>query len=154
MSKLIQVVNQVGGQPVATFQKALEVKAGGSGGSILAGMLVIADGSNPGYVKAAPDGAASTDVVVGVANGASTETASVDGTVTVEAAPVLFVKLFAKTPASLVSTMKYTNKYTLDVTAGDYTLDQGTTSNGIFRLIDFDNTTTGTCLASIDCNLW
>lgn len=153
MSKLIQVVNQIGGQPVATFQKPMEVKAGTSG-SILPGMLVIADASNPGYVKAAPDNTISTDLAVGIANSTSSETASLDGTVNVEGAPVLFVKLFAKTPASLLAAMRYTNKYTLDVTGGNYTLDQGTTTNGIFRLIDFDSTTNGQCLASINCNLW
>lgn len=153
MSKLIQVVNQIGGQPVATFTKPLEVKSGTSG-SILPGYLVIADGSNPGYVKAAADACDTDSVIVGVANSTSSETASADGTVTVEAAPVLFVKIKAKTPASLVATMRYTNKYILDVTSGNYTLDQGTTTKGLFRLLDFDNTTDGNCLASIDCTLW
>jgi len=50
--------------------------------------------------------------------------------------------------------MKFTNKYVLDVTTGNYTLDQGTTTKGLFRLLDFDNTTDGNCTASIDCTLW
>ena len=154
MANTISVINQIPGQPVATFMKALEVKAGGSGASILPGYLVIADGSNPGYVKAAPDATDTDSVIVGVASSTSTETASVDGTVLVEAAPVLFVSLKAKTPANLVATMRYTNKYILDVTSGNYTLDQGTTTKGLFRLINFDNTTDGNCLASIDCTLW
>lgn len=144
----------LGGESIPTFFVQLPVKAGGAGGSILAGYQVIADAGNPGYVKAAPDGAASTDLTAGIANGTSTETATADGYVTVEAAPVLIVRIKAKTPANLVSTMKFTNKYVLDVTAGDYTLDQGTTANGIFRLIDFDNTTDGNCTASLQCNLW
>lgn len=153
MAKLIRVVNTVAGQPVATFQKALEVKTGTTG-SILPGYLVIADGSNPGYVKAAADACDTDSVIVGIANSTSTETASADGTVTVEAAPVLFVELFAKTPANLTASMRYTNKYILDVTAGSYTLDQATTTKGLFRLLDFDNVTNGKCLASIDCTLW
>lgn len=154
MAKTIQTFQVLGGEAVPTFMLQLPVKAGGSGGSILPGYLVIADGSNAGYVKAAPDATISTDLIVGVANAQSTETASVDGFVTFEAAPVLIVKIKAKTPANLVSTMKFTNKYQLDVTSGNYTLDQGTTTNGIFRLIDFDNTTDGNCIASVQCNFW
>ena len=152
MAKQIQVLNQVGGQPVAVFQKAFEVKAG-TAGSILPGMLVIAD-SNAGYVKAAATGCTVSAVVVGVAVSQSSETAAVDGTVLVECAPILFCKMFATTPANLVRTMQYTNRYTLTVSSSDYTMDQGTTTSGLFRLLDFDNTTTGTCLVSFACSLF
>lgn len=153
MSNVISVVHQIGGQPVATFKKPLEVKAG-TAASIKPGYLVIADGSNPGYVKAAPDATDTDSAVVGIASSESTETASLDGTVLVEAAPVLLVRLKAKTPGSLLATMKYTNKYILDVINGNYTLDQATTTKGLFRLLDFDTTTDGNCLASVACTLW
>ena len=55
-----------------------KVKAGTTG-SILPGYLVIKDGSNAGYVKAAPDATDSTSVILGVAADTSTETASVGG---------------------------------------------------------------------------
>lgn len=128
-----------------------KVKAGTTG-SILPGYLVIKDGSNAGYVKAAPDATDSTSVILGVAADTSTETASVDGNVHVISAPVLLVELAAKTPASL-ATSKLLSKYILDVTSGNYTLDQATTTNGIFTLHDYNDTTTGICKATLACNL-
>lgn len=153
MAKTIQVLQSLGGEATPTFFVSLPVKSGTSA-SVQPGYPVIADGSNAGYVKAAPDNVTSADLLAGIANGASTETASADGVVTVEAAPVLVVALKAKTPGSLVSTMKFTNKYTIDLTSGNYTLDQGTTTNGILRLVSFDNTTDGNCVATVACNLW
>jgi len=153
MAKLISVMEQVGGQPVATFKSAFNVKSG-TAASIKAGYLVITDTGNAGYVKAAPDDTDTDDLVVGVANSDSSETVSADGTVTVEAAPTLFVKIKAKTPGSLTSALKLTDKYTLNVSSGDYTLDQSTTTKGIFRLISFDNTTDGNCEATVQCTLY
>lgn len=151
MAKLIEVVNTLDGKEVPVLQIAVPVKAGAAA-SIKAGYQVIVDGSNAGYAKAAPDGTDSTSLTLGVASEDSTETASVDGTVMIYTAPVLLVRIKAKTPGSLVATMKLTNKYALDVTTGNYTLDQGTTSNGIFTLLDYDNTTDGNCLAALACN--
>ncbi len=151
MAKLIQVVNELGGQPVATFQTTLPVKAGAVS-SILPGYPVIVDGSNAGYCKAAPDNMTTSDVFLGIANSTSTDTVAVDGTVTIEAAPVMVVAIKAKTPGSLTAAMKLTNKYTIDLTSSNYTLDQGTTTNGVLKLITFDNITDGNCLATIDTN--
>lgn len=151
MAKLIEVVNTLEGNAVPTFQVSVPVKAGAAS-SIKAGYLVIVDGSNAGYAKAAADGADTTSLVLGVAAEDSTETASVDGTVMIQTAPVLLVRIKAKTPGSLTAALKLTNKYALDVTTGDYTLDQGTTSNGIFTLLSYDNTTDGNCLAAVACN--
>lgn len=153
MAKLISTIQQVGGQPVATFLNSFNVKSGTSA-SIQPGYLVITDTSNPGYVKAAPDDTDTDDLVVGVANAASTETASADGVVTVESAPTLLVNIKAKTPGSLTTALKLTDKYTLNVSSGDYTMDQSTTTKGIFRLLSFDNTTQGNCVCSIQCTLF
>lgn len=124
----------------------------GTAGSIVPGALVIKDGSNAGYAKAASDGTASTSVILGVAADTSDETASDDGNIHVISAPVLLVSLKAKTPASLATALLL-DKYVLDVTSGNYTLDQGTSTNGIFRLMDYDNTTDGNCIATLACNL-
>lgn len=151
MSNLIQVVNSLQGAAIATFPITLPVKAGAVG-SILPGYPVIVDASNAGYCKAAVDNMSTSDVFLGIANSVSTDTVGVDGTVTLEAAPVMIVKIKAKTPASLTAAMVLTGKYTIDLTGGNYTLDQGTTTNGVLKLISFDNTTSGTCFASIDTN--
>ncbi len=151
MAKVIQVQSALGGEAVPTFPKALPVKAGAVG-SILPGYPVIVDSGNAGYCKAAPDNMTTSDVFLGIANSQSTETVSVDGTVTLEAASVMVVAIKAKTPASLTAAMKLTNKYTIDLTSSNYTLDQGTTTNGVLKLVDFDNTTDGNCIATIDTN--
>lgn len=151
MASVINVINTVSGQNAEAFQVNAPVYAG-TVGSILPGYLVIVDGSHAGYVKAAADGASTSDLVVGVACSTSTETASADGVVSIISGTTLLVGLKAKTPANLVSTMKWTNKYVLDVTSGSYTLDQGTTSNGIFTLVDYDDTTNGNCIAVLACN--
>ena len=146
MSKTIQVFGQLGGEYVAPLPVTLAVKAGADA-SIQPGFLVIVDGGNAGYVKAAPDGTDSDSIVLGVADSVSTDTVGADGTVTLCAAPSNLIKIKAKTPASLVASMKLA-KYTLSVSGSDYTLDQGTTTKGIFSLLDFDNTTDGNCIAS------
>lgn len=131
--------------------EGFKVKSGTTG-SILPGYLVTKDGSNAGYVKAAPDATDSDSVIIGVAADTSSETASADGNVHVITAPVLLVSLKAKTPGSL-ATAKLVDKYILDVTSGNYTLDQGTATKGIFRLMSYDNTTDGNCVATLACNL-
>jgi len=151
MASVITVLNALSGGTAKPAQVSLPVKSG-TAGSILPGYLVIVDGSNAGYCKAAADGAASTAVILGVANSTSTETASADGTVTIDTAPVLVVRIKAKTPGSLTAAMKLTDKYILDVTAGAYKLDQATTTNGIFKILDFDNTTDGNCIATLATN--
>ena len=151
MANVIQVINSLEGeQAVPTFTFKLPVKSG-TASSILPGYLVIKDGGNAGYVKAAPDATASTSVILGVAASTSTETAAADGTVDIITAPTLMVKLKAKTPANLTAAMPFA-VYILDVTGGAYTLDQGTTVNGIFRLVSFDNVTDGNCYATLSCN--
>lgn len=151
MAKVIQAVGALDGTSnLPTFKQELDVKAGAVG-SIKAGYLVIKDAGNAGYVAAAADGTASTSVILGVALSDSTDTVAADGKVFIATSPTLVVKLFAKTPANLVATMKY-DKFVLDVTSGNYTLDQGTTTNGIFRLMSFDNVTNGECYATLACN--
>lgn len=152
MANVIKVLNALDGHQVNnTFPLNAKVKSGTTA-SIQPGYLVIVDGSNAGYVKAAPDATDSTSVILGVANAASTETSSADGVVTLDAASVMVVALKAKTPGSLTAAMTFTGKYILDVTSGSYTLDQGGTSNGIFRLISFDDTTNGNCIATLATN--
>lgn len=151
MAKLISVVNTGEGGVPNVFPISLDVKSGTTG-SIQPGMLVIKDGSNAGYVAAAPDGTASPSVIVGVAASTSTETASADGTVDVYYDDVLWVEIYAKTPANLVQSMLY-SKYILDVTGGNYTLDQATTTNGFITMMDFDNTTDGLCRALLHCSI-
>jgi len=150
MAKTIKVIGQVGGG-VASDPTSfdLRVKAG-TAASIKPGYLVIKDGSNAGYVAAAPDATASTAEIIGIAGSTSTDTATADGTVQVITAPSLLVEIFAKTPASLAATMLY-DQFILDVTSGNYTLDQATATNGIFRLISYD-ATTGRCIATLHTN--
>lgn len=145
MANVIKVVNQLGGQQVVNSTPlTLPVKSGTTA-SIQPGYLVIKDGSNDGYWKAAAD-ACDTDTAIkmGIARSASTETASADGTVEIDTAPFLYVKMKAKTPGSLASTMRG-DSFILDVTSGNYTLDQGTTTKGFLALVNYDNTTDGNC---------
>ena len=154
MANVIEVLNDLEGQPTPNFSVTAPVKAGAVG-SILPGYLVIVDGGNAGYVKAAADACASTSLVVGVASSTSTDTVAADGTVTFVTAPVLFIRIHAKTPANLTAAMVWTDKYILDVSSGAYTLDQGTTTNGIFTIVKYPDTnftTTGVCLATVACN--
>ncbi len=151
--KSIKVLNTgVGSFPVPMPFPPLKVKSG-TAGSILPGMLVIVDGTNAGYVKAAPTGTASTSVRVGIAIGTSSETAGADGTITVESSPELVVQMYAATPGNLVTATNL-GKYTLDVTSGDYLLDENDTTNGFIRLLSFDNATNGLCTAVISFDIW
>ena len=150
MAKLVKVLGTFPASTnVATFPVKLPVYAGAAS-SIKAGMLVITDGSHAGYWKAAPD-ATDTDTFVNaaVAAGDSTETASANGVVEVIVAPRLMVEVLAKTPANLTAAMKGV-AFILDVSGGDYTLDQATSTKGIFNILDFDNTTTGTCTCMLN----
>ena len=151
MAKVINVINTTDGQFPKTFNVELKVKSGTTS-SILPGYLVIKDGSNAGYAAAAPDGTDTDDTILGVAVSTSNETGSADGVVQVVTGPRLLVQIFAKTPGSLATALLLDN-YALDVTSGNYTLDQGTTTKGIFRLVSYDNTTSGLCTASIACSL-
>ncbi len=137
----------VGGNP---SQGGFLVKAG-TAASIQAGYVVIKDGSNAGYAKAAADACDNTAVILGVATSASTETAAADGYVTVTWDSNLIVEVYAKVPASL-ATSKLLSSYILDVTSGSYKLDEATTTNGFLRLLSYDNTTSGKCIAVMTCN--
>lgn len=161
MAKVIRVIGNLSGTrtDVAALpgggiqnpgQPGFLVKAG-TAASISTGFLVIKDGSNAGYVKAAPDATDNTSVIFGVATSNSTETASADGYVTVSWDQNLIVEIFAKVPGSL-ATSKLNASYILDVTAGAYKLDEATTTNGFIRLLSYDNTTNGKCIAVITCN--
>lgn len=151
MARLIQVIGTLDGNvQTSSMIQTLPVKSGAVA-SIKTGYLVIKDGSNAGYVAAAPDATDSDSVILGVALCDSSDTASADGVVTIVAASVLLIKIFAKTPGSLAATMPF-SKYILDVTAGSYTLDQATTTKGIFRMISYDNTSNGLCIATLATN--
>jgi hypothetical protein len=151
MAATIKVLDSLGATFTNSFITTLKVKAGAAA-SIKPGYLVIVDGGNAGYVKAAADACDSDAKILGVANSESTDTVVADGVVTIDAAPVLLVAIKAKTPANLTAAMTFTNKYILDVTSGAYTLDQGTTTKGIFTLVSFDNVTDGNCIATLATN--
>lgn len=123
--------------------RMFKVKAGAAA-SIKPGYLVIEDDGNAGYVKAAADAYASTtSKILGVASSTSTDTASADGILpSITTADKMVCKMYAKTPANLTQAMRFTGKFILDVTAGAYTLDQATTTNGVLKLVDFDGVST------------
>ena len=147
MANLIKVLGTPGGQQVNTPLPVTVPVYQGAASTIKAGMLVYTDGAHAGYWKAAVDTATTTELINGaIAVSDSTETVSVEGTVEVIFAPVMLISIKAKTPANLTAAMKGI-AYILDVTGGSYTLDQGTATNGIFNLLDFDNTTDGNCTA-------
>lgn len=151
MAAKIKVLNSLEGtQAAPTYTFSMPVKSGAAS-SIKAGYLVVKDGSNAGYVAAAADETASTAVILGVAVSDSTDTASADGTVDIVTAPVLTVAIKAETPGDLAATKLFA-KYTLTVDSGAYLLDEGTTTNGIFRLVSYDNTTDGNCIATLATN--
>lgn len=129
-----KTVGVVGGnQPeVAVF----DVVAGAAA-SIEAGDLVIVDGSNPGYVKKAADGAASTARWVGRAVKASTDTVAADGVVEVEYHPNgLIVRGLATTPGNFAQSIVGT-RVTLDVSTGVQKVDENDTSNGVLEVIRY-----------------
>jgi hypothetical protein len=149
MAKIIKTISQLGGQQVSnTFPVTVPVKSG-TAASIKPGYLVRTDNGNAGYWKAGADADSTTlGINMGIATSESTETAGADGTVTIETAPVMLVAIKAKAPGSLTAAMKGL-AYILDVTSGDYTLDQATSTNGIFNILDFDNTTDGNCICAL-----
>lgn len=149
MAKEIKVLSQLGGQQVASpFPVTVPVKSGAIS-SIKKGMLVYTDGGNAGYWKAGADAATTTQLVNGgVATSDSTDTAGADGTVTMDVAPVMLVSIKAKTPANLTAAMRGV-AFILDVSGSDYTLDQATSVNGIFNIVDYDNTTDGNCICTL-----
>ena len=149
MAKEIKVLSQFGGQQVASpFPVTVPVFAGAIS-SIKKGMLVYTDGGHAGYWKAGADAATTTQLINGgVATSDSTDTAAANGEVTIDVAPVMLVSLKAKTPANLTAAMRGV-AFILDVTGSDYTMDQGTSVNGILNLIDYDNTTDGNCICAL-----
>jgi hypothetical protein len=149
MAKTIKVLNQLGGQQVSnTFPITVPVFAGAIS-TIKPGMLVITNGAHAGYWKAAADAATTTEAInCGIATSDSTETVGANGEVTIETAPVMLVSIKAKTPANLTAAMRGV-AFILDVTASDYTLDQATSVNGIFNILDYDNTTDGNCTCAL-----
>ena len=152
MAKVLKVRGGLAGQQIANpFPVTLPVFAGAVG-SILPGYLVIVDGSHAGYCKAAADACDTDSTILGVANSTSTDTVAADGTVTIDAAPVMMLEAYVKTAASLTTAMVLTNKYILDVTSGSYTVDQGTTSKGLFKIVQILDSTTGLILCTLATN--
>lgn len=151
MAKKFEVLNQLGGGFPTTLLTKLLVDAGAAS-SIKAGMIVTVDGGTAGYVLEGVDGLDTDGApVVGIAASDSTETATVDGYVDVITAPVLVVKGKATTPANLAQALILTNKYTLDVSSEDHTIDENATTKGLFSILSYDNTTDGNCIATIAC---
>lgn len=143
MAKVIKVLSQLGGQQVASpFPVTVPVEAGTTA-SIKPGMLVIT--ANPGYWGAAPD-ATDTDTLInaGIATSESTETATANGTVTMDTAEVMIVSITARVPGSL-ATAKRGVAWILYVTGSNYLMDENTSTKGIFNLLEYDNTTDGNC---------
>ena len=143
MAKYIKVISQLAGQQVASpFPVTVPVEAGTTA-SIKPGMLVIT--ANAGYWGAAPDGT-DTDTLInaGIATSESTETATANGTVTIDTAQVMVVQLFAATPGSLAAASKGV-AWVLTVSAAGYLMNESSATKGIFNLLDYDNTTNGYC---------
>jgi hypothetical protein len=139
----------------ATASKGMIVKANTK--AIKIGDLVIVDGSNAGYVTTIADSAqaSSDNVLIGIAAGDSTQTASVDGevVVTIPVGTGLYCKIGALTKGSLAASQLYLNR-TIDVSAaGVATFDQGTATKGIAKLLGY-NSTTGECEVFLRCNFW
>jgi hypothetical protein len=112
----------------------------GTDASILAGEMVVLD-SEQGYVELAADGAANTDVYVGIAASDSTETSTADGTVEVYDNPMCVFTGSPTTATNLARALVFT-QVTLDVaggTNGAQTIDENDTSNGTFIITDFDD---------------
>ena len=150
MAKLIEVIGLEGGAAAPTFMKPLDVKSGTSA-SVKVGYLVVEDAGNAGYYKAAANGTDTDTTITGVANIESTETASADGVVdVVKGDRRLICRMKATTPANLAITVIGT-KCTLDVSSGDYTVDENDTTKGFIEILDYDNTTDGNCIVAIDC---
>lgn len=153
MAKRFEVIGILDGGGESIVIPPLPVKAGAAASIASAGIPVIVDGSNAGYAKVGADPVISTDNLLGISSGMSTDTASADGTVQIYAGSKLLIKAYAKTPASLTAAKVLTaNKYQLDLTNGDWTFDESTTTNGVFKLLQILDSTTGLCLGTITCN--
>lgn len=125
----------------ATIQ-LFQVKAG-TAVSIKAGEPVIQNtGGDAEYVKIGGTTITTGDTFVGIAMTDSDDTASADGSVYVMIPTLGTVfRASAKTKASL-STANMLNKVVLDLTAGVWTIDESTTTNGLAQMVGM-NTTTG-----------
>ena len=148
---VIKPLNPQGGGTLPTYPVKAEIVAG-TAASVKTGYLVIEDGGNAGYDKAAPDATDSTSTIKGIAAGESTETAALDGRVEIVRAPVIIARMKATTPGNLARTVINT-KCTLDVSSGSYTVDENDTSNGFIKILDYDNTTDGNCIVEIACEV-
>lgn len=146
MAKSIKVINRLGGQQVMNTRPLTLPVIAGTTSSIKVGMLVIMDGGNPGYWKAAPDDTdTDTSINVGVATSDSTETATADGTVTIETADVMLVSIVAETPAALAAA-SLGDAFSLTVTGANYMVNESNNVKGIFNILSYDNTTDGNCI--------
>ncbi len=132
-----RVVGTVGGDSPVT--RVFDVVAGAAA-SIAIGDLVIVDGSNPGYVAKAGDGASSTSSWVGMAVSNSTDTALADGTVEIMFHPSgLVVRGTPDTPGNLAQAIIDT-QVTLEMAAADQEIDENDTSNGVLTIVTYDST--------------
>ena len=151
MAKTLKVANCLQGEGAfPTFLYNLPVFAG-TATSIKAGDLVIKDAGHAGYVSVAATGCDSTSVILGVASRDSTDTVAANGTVDVWAGKVLVLRVKAAVPANLAASLLF-DKYCLNVSGSDFTLDESNNTNGIMRLISYDNTTDGNCIATLATN--
>lgn len=139
------------GNGSSPLSKKYATKAGGT--AIKAGEWVIkGTGGDVEYVTIAANGDANTAVWVGVAAGASTETASVDGTVEVFDSTDYTFRGKPTTAANLATALLLT-QVTLDVASGAMTIDEDDTTNGTFLIVGLDpggSTSTG---ATIDVKM-
>lgn len=151
MAKKVRVLTNLTGKTLLQNQLFnLPVYAGGVG-TIVPGDIVIKDGSHAGYFCVAPDACADTSKVMGIAVSTSTDTAAANGTVDIQADKVMVVEIYAKTPASLTVAM-VGEAYILDNDGTNMTLDQATSTNGILRIIKYDNVTNGLCTCALNTN--
>lgn len=114
--------------------------ASGTTASIVAGEMVYRSGTD---LVLGVNGGSNTVVWVGPAATDSTETASARGTVWIYDNPLYIFRGRPSTSGNLSASVRNT-QVTLDVatgTNGKQTIDEDDTSNGTFRIIDFENTT-------------
>lgn len=124
-----------GGNPCSTRYTV----ASGTTGSILTGEMVFRSGTD---LVLGVNGDSNSRVWVGVAASDSTETTSARGTVWVFDNPLYLFRGRPSTNANLSASVRNT-QVTLDVasgTNGKQTIDEDDTTNGTFRIIDFDST--------------
>jgi hypothetical protein len=123
-----------------TVQRFL-VKAG-TAASINAGEPVVQNTAGDAeYVKSPGADVTTSDTFVGIAVSTSTDTAAADGYV--EVAIPTFGTVYrgqAKTKASLADSQRLT-KVVIDYTSSKYTVDESTTTNGCFQIVDFNSYT-------------